>query len=173
MGPIFIPRDLNIEHREIHWKPLPQKNGIMSPEISKPFIKSRNPRRLRVRSDLYWGNCQNGPVFPISSRVAGTSWKYSLLRASQSSSRRLRKNFPEKSLNKSFRGIIPSAVAGIKLRPIPYMLFRPEEIHGASGVRPVFHPFSQRDCNITYYFRRFDFHEIPIRHFHSHRIAAI
>ena len=69
MGPIFIPRDLNIEHREIHWKPLPQ-NGIMSLEISKPFINSRNPRRLRVRSDLYWGGCQNGPVFPISSSVA-------------------------------------------------------------------------------------------------------
>jgi hypothetical protein len=33
MGPFFIPRDLNIEHREIHWKPLPQKNRIMSPEI--------------------------------------------------------------------------------------------------------------------------------------------
>jgi len=33
MGPIFIPRDLNIKHREIHWKPLPQKNGIMSLEI--------------------------------------------------------------------------------------------------------------------------------------------
>jgi hypothetical protein len=22
MGPVFIPRDLNIEHRKIHWKPL-------------------------------------------------------------------------------------------------------------------------------------------------------
>jgi hypothetical protein len=32
MGPIFIPRDLNIEQREIHWKPLPKKNGIMSTE---------------------------------------------------------------------------------------------------------------------------------------------
>ena len=29
----------------------------------------------------------------------------------------------------------------IELRPIPHMLFRPEEVHGASGVRPVFHPF--------------------------------
>jgi hypothetical protein len=34
MGPIFIPRDLNFEHRGILWKPLPQKNDIMSPEIS-------------------------------------------------------------------------------------------------------------------------------------------
>jgi hypothetical protein len=34
MGPIFIHRDLNIEHQKIHWKPLPQKNDIMSPEIS-------------------------------------------------------------------------------------------------------------------------------------------
>jgi hypothetical protein len=25
MGPIFIPRDLTVEHREIHWKPLLQK----------------------------------------------------------------------------------------------------------------------------------------------------
>jgi hypothetical protein len=62
---------------------------------------------------------------------------------------------------------------GVKLRPIPYMLFRPEEIHGASGVRPVFRPFSQRDCNITHYFRRFDSYEIPIAHFHRHWIATI
>jgi hypothetical protein len=34
MGPIFILRDLNIEHREIHWKTLPQKGGILSPEFS-------------------------------------------------------------------------------------------------------------------------------------------
>jgi hypothetical protein len=30
LGHIFIPRDLNIEQWEIHWKALPQK-GIMSP----------------------------------------------------------------------------------------------------------------------------------------------
>ena len=35
MGPIFIPQDLNIEHREIHWKPLPQQNRIVSPEICR------------------------------------------------------------------------------------------------------------------------------------------
>jgi hypothetical protein len=29
----LIPLDLNIESREIRWKPLPQKNGIMSPGI--------------------------------------------------------------------------------------------------------------------------------------------
>ncbi len=34
MEPIFIPRDLNIEYGEIHWKPLPQENSITSPEIS-------------------------------------------------------------------------------------------------------------------------------------------
>jgi mannose-6-phosphate isomerase-like protein (cupin superfamily) len=33
MRPIFILRDLNIEHRETHGKPLTQKYGIMSPEI--------------------------------------------------------------------------------------------------------------------------------------------
>jgi hypothetical protein len=53
------------------------------------------------------------------------------------------------------------------------MLFRPEEIHSASSVRPVFHPFPQRDCNITHYSRGFDFHDIPIREFHGHGIAAI
>jgi hypothetical protein len=31
MGPIFVRRNLNIEHREIYWKPLPQKNRIISP----------------------------------------------------------------------------------------------------------------------------------------------
>jgi hypothetical protein len=59
------------------------------------------------------------------------------------------------------------------LRPIPYMLFRPEEIHSASGVRPVFHPFPQWDCDITNYFRRFDFNEIPVSYFHCYGIAAI
>jgi hypothetical protein len=29
MGPIFIPPDLNIEDREIHWKPLPQKETVL------------------------------------------------------------------------------------------------------------------------------------------------
>jgi hypothetical protein len=33
---LLIPRDLNIEQREIHWKPLPQ-NGIMSPEILREW----------------------------------------------------------------------------------------------------------------------------------------
>jgi transposase InsO family protein len=33
MGPIFIPRDMKIEDRGADWKTLPQKNGIMSPEI--------------------------------------------------------------------------------------------------------------------------------------------
>lgn len=69
--------------------------------------------RLRIRPVLYRGGCQNGPVFPISSRVATVSWKYSRLRASQSSSRRLRKNFPEKSLNTSSRGMIPSVAVGL------------------------------------------------------------
>jgi hypothetical protein len=30
---IFIPRDMSIEHREIHWKPLSQETGIMFPEF--------------------------------------------------------------------------------------------------------------------------------------------
>ena len=33
MGPIFIPRDLNIEFRKIHWKSLLQENGVLSLEI--------------------------------------------------------------------------------------------------------------------------------------------
>ena len=53
------------------------------------------------------------------------------------------------------------------------MLFRPEEIHGASGVCPVFHPFSQGECNITHYFCGFGLYDIPISQFHNHRIAAI
>ena len=36
MGPIFIRRDLNIEHREIHGSRRRKKNDIMSPEIKKP-----------------------------------------------------------------------------------------------------------------------------------------
>ena len=47
---MFIRRHLNIEHWEIHWKPLPQKKGIMSPEIRKPSKqKLRVPETLMAR----------------------------------------------------------------------------------------------------------------------------
>jgi len=35
---MFIPRDLKIEHREIHWKPLLQRNRIVSPEFQAFLI---------------------------------------------------------------------------------------------------------------------------------------
>jgi len=38
MGPIFIPRNLDIEHREIRWAPQQQKNGIVSPEFQAFLI---------------------------------------------------------------------------------------------------------------------------------------
>jgi hypothetical protein len=41
--PIFIPLDLNIEHREIHWKPLSKKNGIMWPEMENTHEMARPP----------------------------------------------------------------------------------------------------------------------------------
>jgi hypothetical protein len=47
MRHIVIRQDLNIEHLETHWMPLPQKKGIMSPEIknthqmARPLHKSR------------------------------------------------------------------------------------------------------------------------------------
>jgi hypothetical protein len=38
MGPIFIPLDLNIEHREIHGKPLPQET-VLCPPKPQPIDK--------------------------------------------------------------------------------------------------------------------------------------
>jgi hypothetical protein len=35
MRPIFMRRDLNIEHEEMHGEAVPQKDGIMFPEICK------------------------------------------------------------------------------------------------------------------------------------------
>ena len=54
MGPIFIGRDLNIEHQEIHRKPLPQKNRIISPEILHwEYLEARGLRHvLPLRTSL-------------------------------------------------------------------------------------------------------------------------
>ena len=43
MGPIFIRRDLNIEHREIHWMPLPQKDRYYVPRNHNLLIKKGLP----------------------------------------------------------------------------------------------------------------------------------
>ncbi len=63
MGPIFIPRDLNIEHREIHWKPLIVFGQIMCGSSSE----MEKLRRLALTViffviPAYAGiQCQSGP----------------------------------------------------------------------------------------------------------------
>jgi hypothetical protein len=40
-------------------------------------------------------------------------------------------------------------VAGIEARPVAHMLFRPEEVHSASGIGNIFHPPPEGDGHIS------------------------
>jgi hypothetical protein len=42
----------------------------------------------------------------------------------------------------------PCLGAGLETAPVTNILFRPEEIHGASGIGYVFEPFPKRDGGI-------------------------
>lgn len=43
----------------------------------------------------------------------------------------------------------PVHCRGIEPGPVSYVLFRPEEVHGASGIRSVLEPLPERNCHIT------------------------
>jgi hypothetical protein len=67
MGPIFILRDLYIEHQEIHWMLLPQ-NGIMSPEIRRII----GGRKLQVVQGASNGCGKSG--YSLCPCRAGGNW---------------------------------------------------------------------------------------------------
>ncbi len=47
------------------------------------------------------------------------------------------------------------------------MLFRPEEIHGASGSREVVEPFPKGNSHVTRYPLRLDAKDVPIANFYA------
>ena len=53
------------------------------------------------------------------------------------------------------------------------MLFRPEEIHGASGIGNVLEPFPERDGGVGDRGCGFRAEHHPVLHFHPNRQAAI
>jgi hypothetical protein len=67
----------------------------------------------------------------------------------------------------------PCLGAGLKTTPVANILFRPEEIHGASGIGNIFEPFSKRDRGISDQSSGFRAEQNPVLHFHPNRQAAI
>jgi len=80
---------------------------------------------------------------------------------------------PEKVDGKSLRHIKqrnnPFFSARLESAPVVNMLFRPEEIHGASGIGSVFEPFSKRDARVCDQAFRFGTLHNPVLHFHPNR----
>jgi hypothetical protein len=68
------------------------------------------------------------------------------------------KKFCRKQLNQVRQLYHASFGADLKTAPIPNMLFRPEEIHGASGEREVTEPFLKGDRGIGQDSFRFSAH---------------
>ena len=56
---------------------------------------------------------------------------------------------PGKKLYKVEERNDPFRCGGIEPGPVSYVLFRPEEVHGASGIRTVLEPLPVGHCHIT------------------------
>ena len=83
------------------------------------------------------------------------------------------KEFTREYLYQIIQGNDSLLVTGIELGPIPDMLFRPEEIHGASGIRKVFVPFPHGNSHISHHPFRLIPEENAIFYIHPHRQPAI
>jgi hypothetical protein len=57
--------------------------------------------------------------------------------------------------------------------PVADVLFRPEEIHGASGIAQVFKPFPERHGHAGHVSRGFIIQDRPVPDDHPERFAAI
>ncbi len=53
------------------------------------------------------------------------------------------------------------------------MLFRPEEVHGASGIGYIFEPFAEGDCHISCYFFGFCSQHLAVPHLHGNGRSAV
>jgi len=63
--------------------------------------------------------------------------------------------------------------AGGKRSPVANMLFRPEEIHRASGMSHVFKPFPERDGHVSRQSRSFAVEKLSVADGDAERLAAI
>ncbi len=63
--------------------------------------------------------------------------------------------------------------SSFKTTPVPYMLFRPEEIHVTSGIWKVIEPLPKRSRCVCYDTFRFRTLQDAIFHFHVYRFSAI
>jgi hypothetical protein len=83
----------------------------------------------------------------------------------------------EKVARKSFRHIKqrndPFFGARFETAPFMNMLFRPEEIHGTSGIGQVFEPLPERDASICDQTFRFCSLYHPVFHFNFNRRSAV
>jgi hypothetical protein len=67
----------------------------------------------------------------------------------------------------------PLLCTRLETAPFANILFRPEEIHGASGIGNVFEPFSKGDAGICDQAFGFCAEHSSVLHFHSNRRATI
>ncbi len=61
----------------------------------------------------------------------------------------------------------------LEIRPIANMLFRPEEIHCASGIGRVFEPFPEGNSDISDHAFRFRAQDAAVTHFQNNRKSAV
>jgi len=67
----------------------------------------------------------------------------------------------------------PFFSARFESAPVTDVLFRPEEVHGASAIGPVFGPFPKRHGRVPHQTFRFDIRDETILHLHSDWQSAI
>jgi len=57
--------------------------------------------------------------------------------------------------------------------PVSNMLFRPEEVHRASGIGRIFKPFPERHCHVRHQTFRLGSKDLPISNLYSNREPAV
>ena len=62
---------------------------------------------------------------------------------------------------------------GLKAGPVPHVLLRPEEVHGASGIGYVLEPLAEGYCYISYQSLRFGSQHLSVPHLHGKRLSAV
>jgi hypothetical protein len=75
-------------------------------------------------------------------------------------------------------GVVPErhdavGAVGVEQGPVSNVLFRPEEVHEASGPRDVLAPARERHIDVTNDGRRRSFQDLPVPHPHLYRLIAV
>ncbi len=83
------------------------------------------------------------------------------------------KQFERKKPDHTGQGIDAGLSARFKIVPVFNMLFRPEEIHGTSGIGKIIKPISERYRYISHYTFRIAVLDLAVFHLHPYRRTAI